>query len=337
MANFSPTNLVKAQALLQKKFSAPESRMKPSPVIMLGMGNSDLLIPGHQELRKRDDRAVEANILKRSKRATTSSRTHNHSGSRGDSFVLALSWATFADKFSISLKQLNNNVFSFEAALAQQIENTMMNIVESIETYIVTLLQSERTQVNAATAQGTFNTTNDVFEITKAAQFYQIIQSMMRANNYKGAYDVITNANAFINAQYLAAQGSQNAINTSFQLQNLNIAESNDLVDSNYASTDVALVMPQGSFGILPWIPKENRMGWGDYNSTVGGFGMMRDPFGLGLEFAVHGLAAAADTSADNGDTQDVVLNFELSVDIAAPISPLSVATETTVFEAALV
>jgi hypothetical protein len=337
MANFSPTNLVKAQALLQKKFSAPESRMKPSPVIMLGMGNSDLLIPGHQELRKRDDRAVEANILKRSKRATTSSRTHNHSGNRGDSFVLALSWATFADKFSISLKQLNNNVFSFEAALAQQIENTMMNIVESIETYIVTLLQSERTQINIATAEGSFNATNYAYEITKAAQFYQIIQSMMRKNNYKGAYDVITNSNAFINAQYLAAQGSQNAINTSFQLQNLNIAESNDLVDSNYASTDVALVMPQGSFGILPWIPKENRQGWGDYNSTVGGYGMMKDPFGLGLEFAVHGLAAAADTSASNGDTQDVVLNFELSVDIAAPISPLSVATETTVFEAALV
>ena len=337
MSNFSPTNLAKAQALLQKKFSSPEGRMKPSPVVSMGLSNSNLLIPGHEQLRTREDRTVEANILKRTSRATTSSRTHNHSGSRGDSFVLALSWATFVDKFSISLKQLDNNVFGFEAVLAQQLENAMKNIIESIETYIVTLLQSERTQINSATAQGSFNATNYAFEISKATQFYQIIKAMMRKNNYQGAYDVITNANAFINAEYQASQGAGNNQNTNFQFQGLNIVESNDLTDSNYAATDVALVMPVGSFGILPWIPKQNRNGYGDYNSYTGGYGSMRDPFGLGLDFAVHGYAQRADASASNGDTQDLLLDFELSVDIAAPISPLSTATETVVFEAALV
>lgn len=336
MANFSPSNLLKAQVMLADKFKSPESRMKVSPVLNLGLKNIGITIPDAAELRKREDRAVSAYLLSRSKRSTTSTRTHNHAGNRGDSMELALSWATFTDKFSISLKQLDSNLFSFESTLAQQLENAMKNIIESAETYGVTLLQAARTQINAATAGGTFNATNDAFEISSATQFYQILKSMMRQNNYRGMFDVITNANAFINAEYNAAQGAGNNANTQFQFNGLNIAESNDLVDVNYSS-DVALIMPEGSFGILPWIPKQNREGYGDYASVLGGYGSIKDPFGLGVDFAVHGFSERADTSAANGNTQDNLMQFELSVDMAFPLSPLSVATESVVFEAAKV
>lgn len=337
MANFSPTNLVKAQALLAKKYQAAENRFKATPVLSLGLSNRDALIPGHEGLRTREDRTVEANILVRSKRSTGTSRTHNHSGNRGDSMTVPLSWSIFSDKFSISLKQLDNNVFGFEQVLAQQMDNTMKNILEAIETATVTYLQSERTEVNNATQGGSFDATNDAFEISTANQYFQIIKSMMRQNNHRGELDVILNPLGFIDAEYQAAQGAGNNANLTFQFNGMTIAESIDLTDANYANTQLALAMPKGSFGLLPWIPKQNRNGWGDYNSYEGGFGTIMDPYGLGLDFAVHGYAQRADTSASNGNTQDVLLEFEMSVDIANILAPLSTANETVVYEVAKV
>ncbi|HEY1044956.1 MAG TPA: hypothetical protein VGF79_00860 [Bacteroidia bacterium] len=337
MANFSPTNLVKAQALLNKKYQAPENRMKVSPAVALGLMNQDFLIPGAADLRKREDRAVEANILKRSKRASGSARTHNHTGNRGDSFVLALSWATFSDPFSISLKQMDNNAFAFEQALAQQFENSMKNIIEDIETDQVTYLQAQRTQINAATQGGSFNGANDAFEISTANQFFQTIKSMMRQNNYRDELDVILNPLGFIDAEYQKAQGAGNNANLTFQFNGMNIAESIELADANYTTGALGLIMPKGSFALLPWIPPVNRRGEGDYMSYVGGFGVMQDPWGLGITFAVHGYAERADASGSNGSSQDVVMQFELSVDMASCLSPVSVATESVVFEVAKV
>lgn len=336
MANFSPTILAKAQLALSKKFQAPENRFKATPVLSMGLGNKGLL-PGYEDARKRETRSVEENLLIRSKRSTTTSRTHNHSGNRGDSATLPLTWSIFADKFSISMKQLDDNVFSFEQALMQQFENAMMNILTDIETNVVTYLQSERTEVNAATAGGTFDATNDCFEISSSTQFFQIISSMMRQNNYRGLLDVVVNPLGFIDAEYQKAQGAGNDANLTFQFGDKTIAESIELADANYTNGALALVMPKQSFAILPWIPKQNRQGKGDYNSVLGGYGSMMDPFGLGIEFAVHGYTERADTSASNGNTQDDLMQFELSVDIAKVLAPLSTANETVVFQAAKV
>ncbi|MNT64624.1 hypothetical protein D3C72_2025390 [compost metagenome] len=60
----------------------------------------------------------------------------------------------------------------------------------------------------------------------------------------------------------------------------------------------------------------------------------MTDPFGTGLEFAVHGYSQRADTSGVNGDTQDVVMEFEVSIDLSPKVAPLSqAATETIVYQ----
>lgn len=337
MANFSPSNLAKAQAILQGKYKDAEGRFKPSPVLALGLQNQSILLPDAASLRTREDRTVEAYLLARSIRTAGTARAYNHAGSRGDSITQTLSWGTYSDKFSISLKQLDNNIFGFEAVLAQQIENCMKTILEAAETALVTLLQSERTEINAATSGGTFNATNDAFEISDATRLTQIMKSMMRQNNYKGEFDVIANSIGYINGEYYMNQGGGNSTNLGFQFSGTNWVESYELADANYTTADVLLVMPTGSFASLPWIPKQNRMGHGDYNSVLGGYGSIADPWGMGLNFAVHGYATRADTSASNGNVQDDLMEFELSVDIANPISPLSVATETPIFEVAKV
>jgi hypothetical protein len=335
MSNFSPSNLVAAQALLADKFNQAEMRQKALPAVRLALQNSDVLIPTAQVLRTREDRAVSAYILKRSVRATTSSRTYNHSGSRGDSIAVALSWTSFADKFSISLKQMDNNMFGFNQTLAQQIENAILNIQTDIETAEIAYLMAQRSQVNAGTVNGTWNSTTYAYEIDASykQRFVQIAKAMMVQNKYRGMYDMITDPLTHVDAEFFANQGSSNGTNTGFQFSGVNIAESTDLSDSDYAG-GCAFIMPAGSFGMLPWIPKQNREGYGDFNSYTGGFGSIADPTGLPLTYALHGYAARADASGSNGDTQDVVLEFELSVDIANILSPISgSSSESVVFE----
>ncbi len=55
MANFTPSNLVKAQAILKARFNEAEMRKKQSAAVKVAMRNTDVLIPSYQELRKREE------------------------------------------------------------------------------------------------------------------------------------------------------------------------------------------------------------------------------------------------------------------------------------------
>ncbi|MNE17540.1 hypothetical protein D3C80_1105250 [compost metagenome] len=230
---------------------------------------------------------------------------------------------------------MDNNVIAWQQAFENLLENAFINIHESAETAMITYLLAQRTQVNNANQGGTFNAANDAFEIALADQnrFLQFAKSMMKQNNYSGSFDLIADNLLYANLEYFANQGTSNATNLGFQFSGVNIGESNDLSDANY-TRGVGLILPSGQFGVLPWIPKQNRQGYGDYNTFNGGFGTMTDPFGTGLEFAVHGYSQRADTSGVNGDTQDVVMEFEVSIDLSPKVAPLSqAATETIVYQ----
>lgn len=336
MANFTVSNLVQAQAILDENFQKPEIRQAPAPILALGRRNSNILIPSHDVLRTREDRAIQAYILKRNARATMGNvRSANHTGTVGDSINTDIDWTTFTDKFRISLKMMDNNVFNFNKVLANQLSQAMQNIRNGAETWLAGVLFAERTQVNAATKNGTFNSANFAFEVSaaNASRFWQMAKSMMAQNDYNGMYDVIADPTSYGAAENAAAQGTMNATNLGFQFNGMNFVQSNDLDDANYAG-GVSLFLPSQSFGVLDWIPTTNRNGWGDYNSTVGGYGVINDPVS-GLTMALHGWAQQADTSANNGNTQDVVLEFEVSIDLSANLAPLSNATETVVYEVA--
>lgn len=337
MANFQPSNLLKAQAILKQQFNEAEMRKRQSAALGVALKNNDVLIPSHQVLRTREDRAVSAYIQKRSARTPGSARAALHTGARGDSFEKAITWTTFADPFSMSIKQLDNNVFNFDQAFANQILNSAINLHEAIETAGIDYLIAQRTQINAATSGGSFNSSNDAFEIdaANANRFYQLAKAMMRQNKYSGMYDVIASPELYTGAEFFLNQGNANSTNTAFQFAGLNIVESVELADSNYAG-GIVLMMPENNFGALPWIPKQNRQGWGDGElNEVGRFMSLNDPLGTGMQFALSVYAKREDNSSANGDAQDVTLQFEMSVDIGWILAPLSTATESVVFEVA--
>ena len=342
MANFSSSNLVAAQARLQEEFTRPEMREKVLPALRLGVGNSGILIPGVTELRKREDRPVYAYAMKRQVRTPGSQRTATHTGNSGDSMQLNLTWNTYTDVFQISLKQMDNNIFGFNEAMAQNIKNCILNIHAQIESDTIAFLLAQRTQVVKNTNpigmnRANWNTTNFAYEVDTDDQktFVQAAKSIMFQNYYQNMpLDMICDGSIYYNAAFWQSQGAGNAQNTAFQFTGVNVAPSSDLADSNYPS-GVALVMERGTFSLIDWIPRQNREGSGDYNSYTGGYGSFTDPAGTGLTFALHGYSLRADMSSYNSVAQDDQMQFEISVDVAQALTPLSTSPESVVYEIA--
>lgn len=336
MANFSSSNLLKAQARIAQRFTAEELRTKIAPATTLALQNLSILIPDQNTIRTREDRPVSGYFMNRTKRSTIAARSYNHTGVRGDSTEVPFVWNTVGDKFCISLKQMDNNIFGFEETLANELYNAALNIHESVETTLINYLLTNKTQINVATKNGTWNATNNAFEVAATTKdtFYQILKNMMLQNNYRGNFDVIADPLMSVASEKLAAQGAGNATNTAFQFAGLNIMQSIELADSAYPD-GIAIAMPAGSYALQPWIPRQNRQGRGDYNSVLGGYGSMPDPLGSGLIFAVHGYTERADTSTDNGNAQDDLLQMEITIDISPALSKLSNTNETVAFEVA--
>lgn len=330
MANFDVSNLLTAQTMVSDKYKAAEMRMKPAPAFSLLTANSSILIVGAETLKTRDDRAIEAHFLTRTKRASGSARAHDHTGTFDDSQKVTLSWTTKSDKFAISLKLLDKSNFDFNTVLANKFEQACMNILEDKETEAIAYLRAGRATQQPTITGATFDAGNDSIEIPaidlENKRFFARLRSVMRQNYFSNQIDVIADSNMGVHAEFLAAQGAGNATNWGYQFNGLNIAESVELAVSEYVNGSV-LAMPAGSVGALNWIPKQNRKGVGDYNSYVGGFGTFSF---MGYTFAVHGYASRTNTSGSNGDTQDVTMEFEVSLDTSFNKAPIEYKTSRT-------
>ena len=333
MANYAASVLAEAKLILNDRFSAPEKRLKTAGVIGSFMKNTELAMPNIGDLRTSVSRAEKAYFQNRSKRANGGARAHDHSGTVGDSTEVALSWTTYSDVAQTSLKRSNNNIFADAELLANEMENMFKNIYEASDDAALAYLATNKTTANAATKNGVFDATNDAFEIATAdiARFIQHGKSMLRQNHYKGGADLILDPVLFLEAEHYLQQGSGNSANTAYQRQLVDLFEAISLTDANYAA-GAGYFIPEGTIGVVDWIPSQNRIGSGDFESVLGGYGSVTDPF-TGKQFAIHGYSNRADTSGAGGEVQDVVTEWEISVDLSFNKAPLTAAGETPIFE----
>lgn len=340
MANYAASVLAEAKLIVAQRLAQPEKRLKAPGALGVFQKNSSIAIPNLGSLRTKEERPEKGYFFNRSKRSTTAARTHNHTGSVGDSSEIAFSWDTYTDVCQTSLKRSDNNIFADAEILANEIENVLKNIYEDIDAAAVAYLAANKSGVNAATKGGVFDGPvggRDAFEIANAdiAKFIQIAKSMLRQNYYSGGADMVLDPLLYMQAEYLAAQGSGNATNWGYQFAGVGLMEAVGLADANYAD-GMGYIIPNGTVGMVDWIPRQNREGWGDLESYVGGYSSLIDPR-TGMNIAIHGYADRADTSAAGGDTQDVVMEWEFSVDCSFNKAPLTVATESTIFEVGMI
>lgn len=338
MANYTASALLAAQVAFQQKFNDAEVRRKQNPALMLGLKNQQVTVVDHQELRQKDTRPVKAYIRTRRAPSAVAAKTHNHAGTKADSKEFTLNWIQIIEPFTIHLKQAQSNVIKYAAMLQHEIMESARNIHDRAGTLALAYLQTNRCQLAApgTGGAGNWNAANFALEVAQADKdiFFQMASSFMRKQNYRGDLDVIADQVAFRRSQWLNAQGAGNQNNLNFQMGGLNIAETTETIDANYANGSV-LIMPTGGFAALPWSDPTNLKGKGDYDSVLGGYGTVVDPLGSGLLMDFHAYTERADGSAAGGGPQDEVLEAELTLNIAWITEPLSVANESVVWEIA--
>ena len=343
MANFVSSNLLAYQSKIVQDFNKAEVRELQNKILYQAATYAPFIIGDVEAIKESDKRAVYTYFLKKKASTGGTARSYAPTGSLSDSGQIALSWGTFSETFGISLQSGMDNVINYEMQFAHMLKEAQRNLRERMGTYLVQQLHTGRTQAAPYTTSiknATWNATNFAFE-NDAAQldlFYENAASVMRQNKYYGKFDVIADPIIAKRARFDMYQGSSNYQNLAYQFQSYNpngIMEHSTLgneVATAY-NNGVAIVLPEASYAMIPWIPKFNREGQGDYETFNGGYGTISDDQGLPLTYAVRGWAQKQDASSLGGTVQDIHIDIELSIDIAFNLAPISVTGETPIYE----
>lgn len=327
-ANYAATALAKGQGKLIEKFASTELR-EIDPVTYKALRkSSEVMFPSHKVLRTREDRPIEASYFNRVVKSLGTGRSATPSYSVGTSSILTPSFTTYSTGFLLSMKQAGNNVFNYEEMMQTAIENTLKDFSRGNETTAVNYIYNNRSSVNAGVADGIFNTTTNVFEIQDATAFNRAIlvtETNMAENLYGGeSLTIFCDSIAWNKLGFLKMQGANNAVNSSFQFEGKTFVRSLGLTAKAQAlgyNKGLWIAAVTGTFGILDWIPTENKTSedhgfakWGNFFNPIDE-----------ADYAVYIYGQPLDGSSTGGYTQDWVENFEFSLDLSPEIAPTDI------------
>ena len=324
MANYADAALNSALYTMPDYMNRAEFKHKPSPVLMKYIQNTQFLIPATEmeralAVKNSDQQTVKVNTLNKQSITTAAARAAAHTGSKNDSRVQTVSFTTTASKFKYSIKSADRNIWNLAQIIQAQILSGSIAIHEAIETALLARLNTKKTQVvvSATPRSGSWDGTNYIFQVDNADEdyFIQKAKGFMREQYYKGVnYDAIVDEYLYQKYEVLANQGSANATNFGFQIAGVNPGVTQELtLDSGYVG--MGYIFPIGSVGVVPWIPEKNRSGWGSSGENGGLYTSIPDPLGSGLRFAIHQYQSGADNESNDGETQDVDVQVEMSID----------------------
>lgn len=341
MADFNPSDLVLGQAVFNEKHQSGEWRM-PNSNAFKTANTGTLANPSLGGLRTREDRAVNAYFPIRQTATGGTARAALHTRARGDSLAEAITWTTFSEPFSISIEQANNNILSFAEMFASTQRNAVLNLINRIDVWYVAQLIAEKTQVNNGGGFGTWDGVGFDYRVANADQrlFFSNVKAMMENNDYTLNLTGIVDSAGGVLAHDLANQGNANDRNTEYQFSGYDTVQTTTRtildVPTTYAASGI--FFETGLVGVVPWIPQKNRKSINPAKimDNVGDFGQMMLPE-LDIPVAISAYSTRADASANNGSAQDVVIQYELSVDVgfvAAPLSDFRGANDSVIYTA---
>lgn len=344
MANYSDNRWAAFQYKLNELMNMPEFKYKPSPVLMKYLKNTDFLIPSSEKERalgtkQSDQDTVEVNIINKQSISTGSARAYDHSGSINDGSKETASFTTTTADFTYSMKGSDRTIWNLADQVSKQLRSAVIALHEEIETTLLANLNSEKSQsvVSTSPRSGEWDDANYIFGIanTDYDVWMQRVRGFMREQYYRGMeMEAILDETLWQKGEYLVQQGSGNSENLAWQMAGLNPGDSPTqelTLDDGYVG--LGYVFPMGTIGILPWIPKLNRQGFGDPGKAGGLYTTIQDPLGSGLTLAVHERYVGADNDSAAGETQDVTVHVELSVDLAPLHAPMSTSNADPVFK----
>jgi hypothetical protein len=340
MANYSTQRWDAFKYKLNAAMNMPEFRKSPAPTLQTLLGNTDFLVPASEMervlgVKQSDQDTVKINILNKQSISVTNARAAAHTGSKNDGKTVTASFTTYTANYGYSIKEGDRTIWELAEIQAKQILSAIIALHEDIESGLVTWLNTNKSQVvQSLTPRSTgWDASNYKALVTNTdyTRWMQRIKGFMREQKYKGLYQAIVDEVLFQEGEFLTQQGQGNSTNLSWQAAELNGAVSQNLTVAS-GSVGSGFIFPFGTVGILPWIPKLNKTGFGDAGLAQGFYTTLSDPFGTGLQFAVHERYVAADNQSGSGETQDVNVFVEISVDLAPIVAPMSTSNASPIF-----
>lgn len=336
MANYTLANLVKAQMKLAGEFAANDTRYRDPKIWKLFLNDASKFFPNYKALKTATNRVLETNYFARTAQALiTTGLAHDHTGSTGDSGILTLAWQPYTTTFSMTLKQANNSVWSWQEEYNDNIRQKIIDFADGLNTVAGTYLFTNRSGASSGTVTGkvAFNATNDAYEIAGAnkAEVATLIKTVADINKYQDVkIDVVCDSLLYTEVLALSNQGSSNDTNTSFQFLNTEWIHDPEMyaravaLDVTYVE-GFAVAVPKGHIAAADWIPAQNRAG---VKTSVNMYGSLLNPVD-GLQYSMHSYETRADGTAVNGQTQDVLEQTEMGIFLSLNHAPSSVANET--------
>lgn len=345
MANYTPSNLVAGQANLMSAFQKGELRYREPVVWKSLLANQPISTPDYESLRLREDRTFTLNYFTRTSRALGTGRSHAPTGTKGDTAIITPTFATKSDTFYTSMKQADNNMRTLQEMFNNELMNSAVNFIEGLEDLSANFIFDNRSGVNGVAVDGTFNGTNDVYEITDSTngnRAIQITKMVMDILKYQVQLDIYCDSLAWNKFEYLRAQGGANSVNTAYQFESgsLTFYHAPDMnaevlaLGAGAYTKGFWLAVPKGMTVALDWIPQQNRRGVSQIANRE--YGTIINPID-GKSYAMFKYLEGADESGNNGQTQDIKETVELSLDVAFDKAPLTAAGETVIQAFALV
>lgn len=343
MANYADSRRDAIRYKLNERMNMPEFKYKPSPVVEMLLNNRDFLLPAKEQARimdvkNSDQDTVYTTILDKQAVSVGSARAYNHTGSINDSTKTAITFITRAADFTYSVKQADrDSIFTLAEMVSAQLLSHIIGIHENIETYMLAILNTNKSQVSNTPTLGTWDSSNYVYQVANSDKnvFFQRLKGFMRENYYRGTMQMVGNEPLYQWAEWVANQGAGNSNNLNFTINGITNYTSTELTNGTGVE-GTGYIMPVGTAGMLNWIPNLNRQGFGDTFKVGGLYYSIPDPFGTGLTFAVHEYAAGADNNSAAGETQDINIHVEVSTDVAPVIAPMTTSNASPIYKVEL-
>lgn len=252
---------------------------------------------------------------------------------------VTLTYKTVTETMAITKKMLDDNLLLIDEYYSNEVMQRCSFLRnEMSKDLLMTSQQLRATDFpfsNGKQLKLPFNKTTLCFESDATAPaanlFFNQVTTVMQECLIPPKYKAIANASAMERMMFLSNQGIGNSQNLAWQFNDLlpkdNIIFEQMLglyIDTPYDTTvPYLLSFAEGSFSVLPWVPKMNKQGWGEKDSYLGAFYTLRDPlYGDRLEYHVREVSDTIDsnTLVTLGDQQDIVTNIEIGCTYAIPV-----------------
>lgn len=291
------------------------------------MGGADKL----EQLKKSSAQVTNVPVLSKLAAANLTARTCGTTNA-GDSAIVALSYSTYAEPFSISHLMMKNNQIDYAIALRHGLMECFRNLHQRLDVAAVAYLESSKASVNDGSINA-WNGPTDTMHVSLANknQYFASITTEMGENDFNGMMYNVHTVSQMLQKILQGNEGSANNTNLAPQLSAFNHYATNNFAVASGTQSSSYIFVPGTVAVVGPWINGLHRDG---HENGTDVWTTIPDPFIPGWVWELKIKKACTDSSGTvTGGAADLVDQYVISGDFAFTKAYNSVAGDTGIYK----